>query len=483
MKRNIRSCCLVSFLCINLLFCFTSLLVGSVLDDYLAAYDDSYSYREIDRIISADYTGYILEMKSQRWRSEAEVDRSVWEHWLTIVVPSDLSGDTAILVIDGGGNGGPVPTAVPQKAVFAALESQSVVVNLLTVPNQPLKFADEMQSREEDVIIAYSFDKYLTTGDANWPLLLPMVKSAVRAMDTVQEYLGGLAAPVVVNKFFVMGASKRGWTTWLTAAADSRVVGIAPIVIDVLNMEVQLRHHYGVYGFYSSVVHDYVDMDIFSRLHTAEGQALLKIVDPYEYRSRLTMPKYLINATGDQFFPVASSQFYFDSLPGVKYLRYVPNVGHDIGKADINLSLIEFYKAVSKGEKLPRFSWIIESDGTIKVKTVDKPYQVNLWQATNMRGRDFRFEILKSLGVKWVCSALSEQGKGNYIAQVPEPSSGVRAFFVELVYESGGSNNYIFTTGISVVPNYFPYIFDFDTDGEVDFSDLTTLAQQWLEAD
>ena len=63
---------------------------------------------------------------------------------------------------------------------------------------------------------------------------------------------------------------------------------------------------------------------------TPEYQALMKIEEPYQYRHRLTMPKFIVNAAGDQFFLPDSSQFYFNDLPGVKYLRYVPNADHSL---------------------------------------------------------------------------------------------------------------------------------------------------------
>jgi len=66
---------------------------------------------------------------------------------------------------------------------------------------------------------------------------LPMTKSAVRAMDTVTAFLGSSREVTSGGRFVVAGGSKRGWTTWTTAAVDKRVVGIIPIVIDVLNIE------------------------------------------------------------------------------------------------------------------------------------------------------------------------------------------------------------------------------------------------------
>ena len=37
----------------------------------------------------------------------------------------------------------------------------------------------------------------------------------------------------VPNGCFVL---QRGWTTWTTGAVDKRVIGIAPIVMDLLNI-------------------------------------------------------------------------------------------------------------------------------------------------------------------------------------------------------------------------------------------------------
>ena len=123
------------------------------------------------------------------------------------------------------------------------------------VPNQPLRFTGEDRDRYEDAFIAYTWDKYLRTGDERWPARLPMTKAGVRAMDTITDFL---AKPergsVTVDKFVVAGASKRGWTTWSVAAVDKRVVAIVPIVIDMLNVVPSFKHHYRAYGclLYSS---------------------------------------------------------------------------------------------------------------------------------------------------------------------------------------------------------------------------------------
>jgi len=283
-----------------------------------------------------------------------------------------------------------------------------------------------------------------------------MVKSAVRAMDTVQKHLASLDSGALnIKKFVVSGGSKRGWTTWLTAAVDKRVVAIAPAVIDVLNMDEQMKHHFAAYGFYSQAIGDYQAMNVFEKLFTPEGQALIKIVDPYEYRDRYAgIPKLLVNSSGDQFFLPDSAQFYFHDLPGEKHLRYVPNTDHGLGDSDAVQSLVAFFQSILAGASRPNFSWSVKPDGSIEVKTTTKPLAVNLWQATNPKARDFRKEII---GPVWKSSVLEQQGGGTYLAKVPEPAEGWTAFFVELTFDSGAAFPHKFTTEVHVVPDKLPF--------------------------
>ena len=118
----------------------------------------------------------------------------------------------------------------------------TVVAELGQVPNQPLHFADSKEAgRSEDDLIAYTRIKYIETHDETWLVRLAMVKSGIRAMDAMQEFLAtDEAGKQKIERFVVAGGSKRGWTTWLIGAMDKRVVAIIPLVIDALEFR---SHH------------------------------------------------------------------------------------------------------------------------------------------------------------------------------------------------------------------------------------------------
>src|SRR6476659_675808 len=270
----------------------------TALDRFINTPDPSFKYELVKTIPGEGYTAYVLDLTSQAWRTRSETNRPIWKHWLTIIKPEKVEGTTGFLFITGGSITAPAPATADAGNVDTALTTHSVVAELRGVPNEPVVFTEEGKPRNEDQIIAYTWVKFLKTGDETWPLHFPMAKAAVRAMDAVTKFCAG--ENVTVDNYFVSGASKRGWTTWLTAAADPRVIGIAPMLIDLLNNEKSFRHHYRAYGFYSPAVKDYQDMGIMEVSGTPRYKELMRLEDPYSYRSRYTMPKFLINSAGDQ---------------------------------------------------------------------------------------------------------------------------------------------------------------------------------------
>ena len=427
----------------------------SGLDKYVRAPDPNYHYELVNTIQGDGYTTYVLDMTSQQWRTAAEVDRPIWKHWLTIIRPDEVKGTTGFLFITGGSNTAKAPEKPTSENVDIAMTSHTVVAELRGVPNEPLLFAGEKKPRTEDEIIAYTWVKYLKTGDETWPLHIPMTKAAVRAMDTVTAFSATEAGgKLKVEKFFVAGGSKRGWTTWLTAAADKRVVAMAPMVIDMLNAQKSFEHHYQAYGFYSPAVKDYENMGIMTVSQTPQYAALMRLEEPYSYRDRFNIPKLIMNSAGDQYFLPDSSQFYLDELPGEKYLRYVPNTDHSLRNSDARESLIAFYDAFLRGQPRPKFFWKFEKNGDIRVTSIDKPTEVKLWAATNPEKRDFR---LVSLGPAYKSTVLTSKGDNVYIGHVDKPEKGWTAFFVEMTYPSGGKYPFKFTTGVRVSPDTLPF--------------------------
>ncbi|MBL9122765.1 MAG: PhoPQ-activated pathogenicity-related family protein [Planctomycetaceae bacterium] len=431
----------------------------TALDRYIAKPDASYAWKLLATHPGQGQTTYVLELTSQTWRSAKDVDRPVWTHWLTIVRPARSRASHALLFIGGGSHAAPAPTAAAERTLATALGANCMTAELSGVPNQPLRFADSPeQGRSEDDLIAYSRVRYIQSRDEEWLVRLAMVKSAVRAMDAVQEFLPTVEAQAPrIEKFMVAGGSKRGWTTWLTAVVDPRVEAIVPLVIDALNSQQITRHHFEAYGFFSPALQDYVNHKIFPNLiGTPEYGEVLAIEDPYAYRDRprLRLPKYLINAAGDEFFLPDNSQFYYGELPPEKHLRYVPNAKHSLAGSDARESLQVFCQAVMDGRPRPRYTWRKESNGALRVEVQDRPREVNLWQATNPQARDFR---LDTLGPAYTATRLAEQSPGVYLGSVAPPSAGYTAFFVELVYESGYPHPYKFTTGVSVTPDVLPY--------------------------
>jgi PhoPQ-activated pathogenicity-related protein len=428
----------------------------TALDRYVRAPDPAYRYDVAASIDVPGVRSHVLSMVSQTWLKPDEVDRPEWKHWLIVTVPDKVVTSTALLFINGGSTDSKAPAGSDLSLALMSAASGAVVADLRMVPNEPLRFAgDNNLARTEDAIIAFTWDKFARTGDERWPARLPMTKAAVRAMDAVTDFCAtDRGGRLKVSRYVVAGGSKRGWTTWTTAAVDKRVVAIMPIVIDALNVEQSFVHHWRAYGAWSPAIQDYVDIGMMQWLGTPEFRKLMEIEDPYNYRDRLTLPKYIVNASGDEFFLPDSSQFYFHDLQGEKYLRYVPNASHGMDSADVAGNLLAYFLSFINNAPRPRFSWAADrAAGTIRVLTLDQPSAVKLWQAANPDGRDFR---VMTIGKAWKSTPL-EGVDGVYVASVAKPAKGFGAFFVELTFDSGFIVPWVFTTEVVVTPDVYPF--------------------------
>ncbi|MDP6419369.1 MAG: PhoPQ-activated protein PqaA family protein, partial [Candidatus Krumholzibacteria bacterium] len=427
---------------------------ATALDDFVYAPDPDFQWWIEEEIQEDGYRIARMKMISGQWRVASELDETHWVHDINVYVPDVILQDTGLLIVAGGSSSSdPADPDADMISGLMASSTGSVVAGIMQVPYQPITFADEDFERYEDALIAYSWAKFLSdSSDVTWPAQLPMTRAAVRAMDAVQEYVSNLSPATPLENFCVAGGSKRGWTTWLTAAVESgpqgqgRVSAIIPIVIDCLNVQESFEHHFDVYGFWAPAVHDYVEAGVMDYLDTPEGDALFHLVDPFVYRDRCTMNKIIFNSTGDQFFLPDSWQFYYEDLPGPKYLRYVPNTDHSMSQlsVDVVAEVLGLYVTLLADEPFPDYSWSISDERRIRLETSEPGVQVRLWEAVNPQNRDFRYDVI---GPAYMDSPVTDQGGGIFEVLVDRPTEGWKAFFLEAEF----SGTMTLSTGVYVI--------------------------------
>lgn len=432
----------------------------NILDSYVAKPDPTFAWKVEKTFTGAGYHGAVLELTSQTWMTEAQSDRPVWKHWLTVTVPDAITSKKAFLYINGGSSTTPAPKGPSDRFALMAVDTGSVIADLGQAPNQPIKFADTPTvARSEDDMIAYLQARYNPAVEPIALARLPMVKSGTAAMTAVQQYLASEAGgKLAIDGFVVSGGSKRAWTSWLVGLLDTRVIGMIPIVINVLDVDATTRHHWQAMGYFSPALGDYVKSGLIPDQTGQKMKAVNAIEDPLNYRGRprMKIPKFVINAVGDEFFPPDNTKYSYHLLPGQKQLRMLPNSRHSTAGTDINESMTAWYDSVIKGRAVPEYSWTVREDGALVVNpgTV-KPSAVLLWQGNNPKDRDFR---VATLGDKaFTSSPLQPAADGTYVGNIEKPASGYTAYFVELTYPSGTKYPFKFTTEVYVKPDVLPY--------------------------
>jgi len=413
-----------------------------------------FNFSVVDTIKYEGALLYRVKMNSGEWLTKEIVDEPNWWHWVDIVIPDKIDTSTSFLFI-GGGSKFDNNLFLDSLTIQKAIETKSIVTHVSNIPFQPLNFhSNDTISRYEDNLIAYGWDKFLKGGakkdDVEWLARFPMTRAVVRAMDVVQKITS--KEKYAVKDFFISGASKRGWTTWTTAAVDKRVIGMAPLVIDLLNIIPSFEHHYQLYGDWSPAVKDYVDFGIMDWMKTKEFENLLKYVEPFQFKHLFTMPKLIVNGTIDEFFATDSWKFYWDEIPEKKYLQYVPNGNHGLTTGSYQLkNIFSFYNRLIHSQELPEMIWHIEND-TFHVNVgKDTPHQIHLWKINNPNTRDFR---IWEVGRNWKNTLVNYKESGKYEIEVPV-GEGFTASLVEIIFYPDSENPVTLTTGTHVLPDKY----------------------------
>lgn len=362
---------------------------------------------------------YDLHLVSQVWQG------ITWEHRLMIFRPEKLDYPKFCMIYNTGGSGSAANTAMGARL---AKMSGAVYAILYNIPNQPL-----YGGKTEDALVVYTWLKCMETGDESWPLHFPMAKAVLKSMDAIQEFSKQQGFPPVEG-FVINGGSKRGWTTWLAGASkDPRIKGIAPMVIDTLNLPAQSKYQMEYYHGGSEQIGDYTAADMFTKLQTPQGKRLIELEDPYSYRDILTLPKLLILGTNDRYWPQDALNLYWDGLKGPKWVLYTPNSGHGLEDRDrVFATLSGFVRMVASNKKWPKMKWDytggpyeyqlhVESDTPVK--------EVRLFHVA-ANTKDFR-------NSKWTFEPTANPGKSANL-KFKAPESGYAAQYAEVVYEIDG---------------------------------------------
>jgi PhoPQ-activated pathogenicity-related protein len=413
-----------------------SLSEPDALDRYVHGADPSFRWDTIAEQRGEEGTILELLLVSQQWKG------ADWKHSLFVHMPDRPEFPGLALLVLRHGAPGPSEAAALRTISRA---TGTAAAFLFDIPNQPL-----FDGREEDPLLAYTFSQYLRTGEESWPLLFPMVKSVVRAMDATQAASGsGSRRPI--TRYVIAGHSKRGQTAWLSGATEPRVAGIISVASDVLNSSAQIAHHREVAGEISasSSIFD----EVIQAADTPRGRCLMAMIDPYSYRERLAEPKLVVLGTNDDYTPADALNLYWADLVGSKSVLYLPNTAH-VGTnyhPDVNPTAFAFVRAVASEAGMPQMESKLEiRDGraVLHLRADAAAHSARLWTSTSAT-RDVRSSGWSPSAMRIIPESGAPES-ASFMGEIPLAITGFTAIFGELEFRGGGAP-YLLSTQIYIV--------------------------------
>lgn len=395
------------------------------------------------------------ELLSQHWSPDDMVTPAQWRHNVDIYIPETAKEHHALVVVNNGINydkGVQItgkPGDFPQETLASiARDTNTIVISVSDIPNQYLTFQDDKKPLKEDESVSRSWALFMEAPEQRelMPLNIPMVTALSQAMRLAKKEL----TQWNINSFIITGISKRGWTTWLSAIADPDVEAIVPFAIDLLDIDASLEHIYQSYGGnWPITFYPYYQQGIDEKIKSPTFTQLRQIIDPLRYlntiyQPRLAIPKYIINASGDDFFVPDNTRFYYSKLPGVKSLRIVPNMNHYSINQFAEESLVPFINRFQSKKTLPQLIGLIHHH-LLTVYFSEAPVKVVRWTANNPNARDFRY----ACGIRYQPLTIDIPANNKISITLNEPKTGWEATYIEATFNDG----YVATSQVYITPD------------------------------
>ncbi|NHB56611.1 PhoPQ-regulated protein [Acinetobacter sp. 194] len=394
------------------------------------------------------------QLNSQNWSPNNQASPQQWQHEVNIYIPNHSPKPYALLVINDGTNlDSTGKNKLPTNFTTAMLENiaqqtNSVVISVSNIPNQPLSYETDSVGLVEDYNVARSWDIFLKDPIQyqNMSVHIPMTAAVSQTLRLAHQELKSFG----IDQYVATGASKRGWVSWLAAIDNDKIKAVVPFVFDLLNTQKGLEHMYLSYGKnWPIAFYPYYVYATDQNIQTTNFTDLMKIEDPLQYRNskyseRLTIPKYIINASGDDFYVPDNTQFYYDELQGTKSLRVAPNSDH-AGILNIaEQSLIHFLNRFQNQKALPS---ILEqhTNQSLTLKFSERPNELKQWTATNLKDRDFRY----ACNIQYISKPLNINPNQDVTIELNQPVQGWQATFIEAIFEDG----YVATSQVYIRPD------------------------------
>ncbi|MBN3265242.1 PhoPQ-activated pathogenicity-related family protein [Pectobacterium brasiliense] len=434
----------------------TGCSLSHVISDYrkeLSKKDIDYTFIGKEKSPKIEIRKY--KMTSQSWSPNDMVTPEKWLHDVDIYIPESPKTQRALVVVnngvnhDNGSQKSRGPTDFSEEVLTTiARTTHTIVISVSNIPNQYLTYQHDDKPLKEDDSVARSWVLFMDDPEQRklMSLHIPMSTSVSQAMRMAKKEL----TQWDINGFIVTGASKRGWTTWLTAISDPDVEAIVPFVIDLLDTDVALENMYRSYGGNWPVAfYPYYEKGIDKRVKTPNFSKLLEIEDPLRYinsiyQQRLAIPKYIVNASGDDFYVPDNTKFYYGKLPGDKSLRIVPNTDHHGILKFTEQSLISFLNRFQNKKVLPQVDSLIKNN-VLSVVFSEKPVKIIRWTAINAEARDFRY----ACGIRYTPSPITISPRNKIDIPLDYPSTGWVATYIEATFNDG----YVATTQVYITPD------------------------------